>query len=642
MHSLYRFLIILVFGGCLFVAHPCLAGDDGERIRAFDSHITVRPDGGLDVTETITVVSQGIAIKHGIYRDFPTHYRDRNGNTVTVAFQVLKVLRDAQPEGWHTQDLDGGVRVYFGRADTLLTPGEYTYTFAYHTERQIGFFDTFDELYWNVTGNDWDFAIDKATAAIELPTGAAVLSRAAYTGPKGAQGTDFTIGQDEQGHLTFATTQPLEPHAGLTIALSWPKGFVRAPSREEKIASFFSDNAALLAGYIGLILLLGYFLIVWAMVGRDPASGVIIPQFEAPQGLSPAAVRYIQRMGYDPTIYAAALIDMAVKGFIAIRKDDGGDYTFTKLKPDETGLSAEERKIAQTFYGNQSFTAVTTQANQDAMRKAMQACKRVLRREYERIYFITNAGTLLPGLFISVVTLVAVAVFSKQKALAGFMTLWLTGWTAACAALVYQTYRAWRTYASVAEKRFVNFGKAIYISLFSLPFLGFEIFGLGALIFATSAMSVVAILSVILADILFYHLLKAPTIKGRAIMDKIEGLKLYLSVAEKDRLKELNPPDKTPETFEKFLPYALALGVEQEWCEQFAEIINSPGNTKGYAPVWYTGNRFDTLAASGLASSMGSFASCMADTAAPPGSSSGSGGGGSSGGGGGGGGGGGW
>lgn len=634
-------LLSVVMGLCALAWPPTLAGQETERIRSFDSRIVIRPDGALEVTETIGVVAQGIAIKHGIYRDFPTRYRGRSGNTVQVAFQVLGVLRDARPEGWHTQDLEHGVRVYFGRADTELDPGEYTYTFTYRTERQLGFFDGHDELYWNVTGTAWDFPIDRARAIVELPPGARILSRAAYTGPLGAKGADFTFATDEQGNGVFATTRPLLPREGFTIALSWPKGFVRPPTRDEKIRYFLSDHGAATVGFIGLAVLLGYFLTVWATVGRDPASGVIIPQFEAPHGLSPGALRYIRRMGYDQTIFAAALINMAVKGFLSIRKDDGG-YTFTKRGGDEGPLSPEERKIAQTLFGAQSCAVVTTQANRMTVHKAMQDCKKVLRREYERLYFVTNADKLLPGLLISALVLAAVVAFSRQKALVAFMTLWLSGWSAGCVMLVYQALRAWRTIAMHAGEGPRSLWKAVSLSLFALPFLGFELFGIGALIAATSALSVAVILTVILADLLFYHLLKAPTIKGRQVMDHIEGLKLYLSVAEKDRLQELNPPDKTPEVFEKFLPYALALGVEQAWCERFSDLLGSSSTASGYAPAWYQGDFSGGFGAHGLASSLGSFATGLADAASPPGSSSGSGGGGSSGGGGGGGGGGGW
>jgi uncharacterized membrane protein len=136
--------------------------------------------------------------------------------------------------------------------------------------------------------------------------------------------------------------------------------------------------------------------------------------------------------------------------------------------------------------------------------------------------------------------------------------------------------------------------------------------------------------------------MKSFTIKGRKVMDQIEGLKLYLSVAEMDRLKELNRPEKTLEVFEKFLPYALALDVEQEWSEQFADVLAQASAENRTMPTWHTGRHFAKGGAVGLASSLSAMSSSISSSSSPPGSSSGGGGGGSSGGGGGGGGGGGW
>jgi len=124
-------------------------------------------------------------------------------------------------------------------------------------------------------------------------------------------------------------------------------------------------------------------------------------------------------------------------------------------------------------------------------------------------------------------------------------------------------------------------------------------------------------------------------------MDQIEGFKLYLSVAEKERLEALNPPDKTPELFEKYLPFALALGVENQWSEQFADVLSAAAASGDYSPHWYSGNTWHTHGAGGLCSSLaGSFSGAISSSSTAPGSSSG--GGGFSGGGGGGGGGGGW
>jgi uncharacterized membrane protein len=148
-----------------------------------------------------------------------------------------------------------------------------------------------------------------------------------------------------------------------------------------------------------------------------------------------------------------------------------------------------------------------------------------------------------------------------------------------------------------------------------------------------------------LINAVFYHLLKAPTMAGRKLLDQIDGFRRYLTVAEKDRLNLENPPQRTPELFEMFLPYALALNVEQKWAEQFEDVLEKAGQGQegGYSPSWYNGTAWSTLGAAGFASSIGnSMSSAISASSTAPGSSSGGDGGGSSGGGGGGGGGGGW
>lgn len=119
---------------------------------------------------------------------------DDYGNIYTVGFTVLNVLRDGNTEPYHIKDVDNGKRIYIGSEDVFIPSGEYTYTIKYKTDRQLGFFKDHDELYWNVTGNGWEFPIEHAAAAIKLPGEASsnILSVDAYTCPQGAKGNDFT------------------------------------------------------------------------------------------------------------------------------------------------------------------------------------------------------------------------------------------------------------------------------------------------------------------------------------------------------------------------------------------------------------------------------------------------------------------
>jgi uncharacterized membrane protein len=190
-----------------------------------------------------------------------------------------------------------------------------------------------------------------------------------------------------------------------------------------------------------------------------------------------------------------------------------------------------------------------------------------------------------------------------------------------------------------------SFSAAVFFTLFSMPFFGGEIFALYML--AQSSFALVFLPPLVgTINILFYHLLKAPTLLGRRALDRIEGFKMFLSATEKDRIERLASVDRTPETYEKYLPYALALGVEQQWTEQFSHVLSAASQSDGaigYHPGWYSGKTWDSSHMGNFAGSVGSsLSSAISSSSSAPGSRSGGGGGGSSGGGGGGGGGGGW
>jgi len=567
-----------------------------ERILNFTSYIAIGSDGSMTVTESITVYASGNKIKRGIYRDFPTRYKARHGNTIRVGFKVLEVLRDGQSESYHLKTISNGIRVYIGRKNRMLQPGEYTYTLTYHTDRQLGFFKEFDELYWNVTGNGWSFPIERAEAVVELAFDAEVLDYAGYT---------FTVDNDESGNMRFITNRTLRPGEGLTIAVSWPKGYIPEPTLSDRVGYVFSDNPGAKAASIGGMALFFYFLIAWIKVGRDPASETIIPLFGPPKGFTPAAVRFVTRMDFDNKAFAAAIVNMAVKGCLTIDEDEG-DYSLTRTDADESVLSAGEKRIVKKLFRGSKCINLD-KGNHGKIKKAIVALQKSLKLEFEKIHFQRNSKRLIPALVVAAI-----------KAWQGALT-------------------------SGSSTGIFKKSGAVGITLFALPFLGAECFGMWAFSTMTSPFAVMTLVVVIFINFIFYHLIKAPTLYGRKIMDQIEGFKLYLSVAEKEGLNMRNPPEKTPELFEKYLPFALALDVENAWSEQFAKVLAQAQIEHGYSPTWYSGRSWHTLGATGLASSLGSaFSSTISSSSSAPGSSSGSGGGGSSGGGGGGGGGGGW
>jgi hypothetical protein len=613
-----------------------------EKIHRFHSRITVHPDASLTVTETITVTAAGRKIKRGIYRTFPTRYPGTFGIPATVPFDVLEVTRDGRPELWHTKRESNGTRVYVGKKSVFLDAGRYTYGITYRTARQIGYFDGYDELYWNVTGNDWDFDIEEATAEVVLPPGAGVLATAAYTGRQGVKGEDFTIARTLEGNVTFAATRSLARKEGLTVAVSWPKGYVSEPGRLAGAANLLKNDRNFAATLAGLFLVLAYYCVAWFQVGRDPAGGAIVPRWGPPEGYSPAAVRYVRRMGYSDRVLAAAVVNMAVKGYLTI-EDDSGTFTLSRTDADESDLSSGEKRIAKKLFGTGTSIELKS-ANHKKIKEAIEALKLSLRVDFELLNFRRNRKSLVPGLVLTLLTLAAVVLTAPEKGAALFITFWLSFWTLGCAAMFIQVLSLWkRALFGRGLASATGFAGALFFTVFFLPFFAGLLGGLFMFSQATSVPAAALFLVLILVSVVFERLLKAPTLHGRRIMDKIEGFRTYLTAAEADRMDRLNPPEKTARLFEKFLPYALALEVENAWCEKFDDVLSAAAKGGEYQPGWYSGGRWGSFSTRGMASSLGGgFASAISSSSTAPGSSSGSGGGGSSGGGGGGGGGGGW
>lgn len=624
-------LLLLVL---LLVAAPAPLLAKQERILDFHSLVQVHKDASITITETITVQALGHEIKRGIFRWLPTRQTDGAGLSKNVRFEIMSVQRDGAPEPYHIEDQGDKEVLYIGQIGVFLDPGIYTYTITYRSWRQIRYFDTYDELYWNATGNYWEFPIDKASCTVELPPGGTVVQHAGYTGKAGEQGQAFQYSTNQAGNPVFSTTRPLLPGQGLTVAVAWPKGLVYEPDDTQKLRSLLRDNMAFVVAFAGLVLVLLYYLYVWFKVGRDPQRWTIVPLYEPPQNLSPAATRYIMRMGYDNKAFAAALINLAVKGHLEMEENSGlisTTYTLYRRQNSAAPPSKGEQALLGVLFASGDSVELK-QKNHKTIRKALQKLEKVLKKEYEKVYFLTNSGYLVPGLALSLGTLVlaALTLHGEARMTALFMTVWLTGWTVGCLFLSLRVVTAWK---GGRTARFIG------ALLFALPFIAGEVFGLYLYASVVSWFTAATLLALIVLSGLFYHLLKAPTFAGRRLMDEIEGFKLFLGVAEKERLEILHSVERTPELFEKYLPYALALDVENSWSEQFADVLQAAGTDgRGYSPGWYHGSSWSNLGAAGFAGSLGSSLAGAVGSA----SSSGSGGGGASGGGGGGGGGGGW
>lgn len=533
-----------------------------ERILGFDSDLRIQADGSLMVTETIRVRAEGVNIRRGIYRDFPTRYRDRFGNSVKVTFELLGVERDGRAEPSFTERLGNGVRVNTGNDSFLPTPAEFTFTIRYRTTRQLGFFADHDELYWNVTGLGWSFPIDEVHARVSLPASIASSEIAldGFTGRFGARGKDYQASSEEPGTAGFQTTRTLGPREGLTIAVGFPKGVIAAPTAGTRLGWFLRDNRGVFVALASLILLFLFYMRRWNRFGIDPPAGTIFPRYQPPEGFAPGELRMLRRMSADQLCFSADVVDMGVRGFLEIFQGAGSDGWLLARKPHASLdlLATSQRALATAlFKDGDEISLKNTEATRVSGAIAAHAAE--MSKRLKPGYFRSNARTVLTGVLWSV--------------LAGVVSLLLSGGN-----------------------------------------------GMPALI-------VIALLVVVM-HFVFAYLMKAPTAEGRKLLDEIEGLRMYLGVAERAELKSVTGPGHPPmldaKRYEVLLPFAMALEVEQAWTGKFTEAVGSAAAQQA-SPDWYHGSSLTSpMNFTSIGNSLGSALTQQISAASsPPGSSSG-------------------
>ncbi|MCX5925606.1 MAG: DUF2207 domain-containing protein [Candidatus Dependentiae bacterium] len=248
----------------------------GDQVTHFHADITINSDALVEVVETITVWSEGKQVKRGIVRELSTQDQDRYSNKDSISFSIKKVLKDGKDVTHKFVSTRYGKDIEIGD-NALIGNGEHVYTISYVARGVIGFCVNQDELYWNVTGTAWQLPIVNASATVFLPRSvpADSVHIDAYTGPLGARDKKYISYKKDDGSLFFSTTGLLAPYEGLTIFITWPKGYANEPiqvinqerkgwSFDEwhtiKKNSFFYINKywVLVGGLIGLLALLVY------------------------------------------------------------------------------------------------------------------------------------------------------------------------------------------------------------------------------------------------------------------------------------------------------------------------------------------------------------------------------------------------
>jgi uncharacterized membrane protein len=548
-----------------------------ERILHYSSEIYVNKNSTIRVKEKIKVYALGQNILRGIYRELPTSYKYKGGN-VHVDFKLNSVKRNGIPEPFHTESASNGVRIYAGEKDVFIENGVHEYELNYTVGHVLGYFEDFDELYWNINGNGWEFEIDSIEAKIYLPKGAQLVRKDGYTGSYGSKDKNFTT-NSSANWVSFHATKALRYHENLSIAVAWDKNHVVYPTAFEEFVFWIKSYVLYIVGGLGI--LLGFILNfrTWYKFGRDPKPGTIIPRFYPPEGFSPAECAHLKGAGrVTNTFVGSTLINSAIKGVVKIEVDEGKGifgktkYTIRKiaeLNEAKKPMNNIETSFFNALFSSKSVIELEKGKHNATLLKAKNKLENSIEKKQNNLYYLRNthlkAKQFLMPLIIGVV-----------GALAFFM------------------------------------------------------FGGGPQIIVAS------VVVLIIMNVIFAKLYEQPTKLGREKMDEIAGFEMYLKYADKQRIKLMNPPTMNFEHFEENLAYAIALNVAEEWAGQF-DPKELQSYSSGAMPL-YHGMAFHHLTE--FTNDFSNVVSSAATP--PGQSGSGSGGGGFSGGGGGGGGGGGW
>ena len=584
--------------------------NNNDRILSFHSDIQVGQDGLLQVKETIVIYNgegqesseqtnnpfsvYNNDIQRGIVRVFPTRYLNKKGFWQNVDFHIKSLTQNGTPAKYREENHNNGILVMVGSEEDYLSSGIYTYEIDYETNQQLIFHQNKDELYWNVNGNGWVFPIDSASCKIQFPEGSQIFENACYTGFQGSKEQTCYSRQTGPNQITFSTNEKLAPYQGLTVAAAIQKGILQPPAKST-MRSFFTDNYGLtILGGLFLVLA-AFYTFVWSKKGMDPPNGTIFPQFEPPANLTAADCGYILKQKFSSELFAAALVEMAVNGWLKIEVTvqkfiiSTSVYHFEKPRG-KTSIPTTKADYGfeiSELYGETAQKGkynATLKTKYDALQGQLKnrfLIRKGKKNDWHGLFILNNGYTIFGGILIFA---------------AGFI------------------------------------GMVFLINYYSQQIL---------------IATIVLFLLVVVLQIFFVSIMSAYTQKGREIADHIKGFKMYLETAEQKLFDFLTPPDKTLELFEKYLPYAIALGVENAWADKFDSILQK-ALEGGYEPGYYSGNHRTNFGSNfqmgdltkGISSGL---SSTVSSASTPPSSSSGgSSGGGSSGGGGGGGGGGGW
>lgn len=508
-------------------------------IEDFHADVHVHRSGVVEVVETLQVRFEGSY--NGIFRTIPIQYRTRANLNYTLGLRVVEVVDGSGADLRYETSRERHyrkIKVWVpGASDAVRTV-----VIRYRVDNALRFFEeddqAWDELYWNVTGDEWPVPIRRASVRVRLPAQVTGVRARGFTGRYGS--TEESVDVEIADFLVdVRAARELGIHEGLTVAIAWDsfvggsgaasggEHLIRRPTAWDRIRWFFRGN------WPFLIPIVAFFLMrrLWIRHGKDPERRPITPMYEPPDGLTPSEVGVLVDNRPDLRDVTAMLVDLAVRGFLVIEETEEEkflglikerDYVLEVRRADFEGLKSHERKLLRAVFGRPSVGERVAMSDlENEFYKDLPGIKdRIFEELMERKYYRGRPDKVL-GVWI------AIAVASGLIVGAGGTALG----------------------AAIGMAPLTTIGAGI---LTGLVVLGFGIF------------------------------MPARTVAGTRALEAALGFEEFLQRVESDRFKRMITG---PEMFERYLPYAMALGVEKKWAAAFEDLYKEP-------PDWYRGTGY--------------------------------------------------
>src|SRR5256714_4282424 len=368
-------------------------------------------------------------------------------------------------------------------------------------------------------------SIQVASARVIIPEGTSNMRANAFTGAYRSRAQDADVDVAGNG-VEVRTRAPLRLHEGVTIAVAFDKGFVHEPTAANKLSLFLRSNWPLFVPMLAFVLM--FYL--WWTRGRDPRLRPIAAKYEPPDQLTPGEAGTLVDDSADIRDITASIVDLAVRGYIVIEEHQRDrmlgllhdkDYNFIvhKDRSEWAKLKPHEQALLEGLF-------TTGKVGESVSMSSLEN------------QFYTNLPGIKNDIFASLVT------HGYYKRRPDSVRSAYLGIGVVLGVLILVGGGKIGTDLGMAPLPFYAAG-----ILTGLIICGFGLF------------------------------MPAHTERGARALEGVLGFEDFLVHVESDRFSRMI---KTPEMFEKFLPFAMALGVEKNWSKAFQNIYTQP-------PSWYQG-----------------------------------------------------